>query len=158
MVQWHKVRFSNVDWGDATRGIRVVQTTIKKTRRINRLSSERAKCLRTRPPVYPFFIAIKSVHFTLVFFTRALIGEYCTTYITNSTEETRIVNIASGTRKAKLPDATLKHVVLKINNWDMRLPILGRSLELKRTVLLPNTWQLLEWCWERRRSRIHHQF
>ena len=34
----------------------------------NRLLSERAKCRCTRPPVYPFCVAIKSAHFALVTF------------------------------------------------------------------------------------------
>ena len=34
----------------------------------NRLSSERAKCLGTHTQVYPFYVAMKSAHFTTVFF------------------------------------------------------------------------------------------
>ena len=33
------------------------------------LPTERAKCLCTRPPVYPFCVAIKSARFTLVFYS-----------------------------------------------------------------------------------------
>ena len=45
-----------------------VKTTIKKTGHTDCLSSERAKCLRTHPPVYLLCVAIKSAHFTIVFF------------------------------------------------------------------------------------------
>ena len=49
----------------STRGFEPVQTTVKKTGHANCLWSEHAKCHYIHPPVYLFWVAINSVHFTM---------------------------------------------------------------------------------------------